>query len=240
MDTAALQHDEAERDGSSSPIGQRRRGWSRSARLCAAAASLLSALLLISEFAVQPFLIPSASMTPTLAAGDRILVDKLAYRIGNSPGRGDVVVFDGRGSFMDEEATGGNPVTGLLREAGAAVGLMRPSETDYVKRVIGVGGDRVRCCDKRGRIEVNGVPLDEGYLHDGDDPSAVPFDIEVPQGRLWVMGDHRSDSSDSRDHLGDAGGGTVPVERVIGRADAIAWPPDRWGAVRGGGGGAHE
>lgn len=239
MDTET-QQDDAERDRSSGPDGHVRRGWSRSARLCAVAASLLSALLLVSAFVVQPFLIPSASMTPTLEVGDRILVDKLAYRIGNSPGRGDVVVFDGRGSFMDEEETDGNPVAGLLREAGAAVGLVRPPETDYVKRVIGVGGDRVRCCDERGRIEVNGVPLDEGYLHDGDDPSAVPFDIEVPQGRLWVMGDHRSDSSDSRDHLGDAGGGTVPVERVIGRADRIAWPMEHWGAVRGGGGGAHE
>lgn len=241
MDTESHQPDDAERDRSSGPFGRKWRSWSRSARLCAVAASLLSALLLVSGFVVQPFLIPSASMAPTLAVGDRILVNKLAYRAGNSPGRGDVVVFDGRGSFMAEEGTGGNSVTGLLREAGAAVGLVRPSETEYVKRVIGVGGDRVRCCDKRGRIEVNGVPLDERYLYRGDEPSAVPFDIEVPRGRLWVMGDHRSDSSDSRDHLGEPGGGTVPVERVVGRADAVAWPAGRWSAVRSSdGGGAHE
>jgi signal peptidase I len=246
MDTDVQQQDDAERDrssDSSGPAGSGRRSWSRSARLCVGVASLLSVLLLVSAFVVQPFLIPSTSMTPTLEVGDRVLVNKLTYRIGNSPGRGDVVVFDGRDSFMNEEGPDGNPVIGLMRKAGAAVGLMRPSETDYIKRVIGVGGDQVRCCDNRGRIEVNGVPLDEGYLHHGDDPSAVPFDIRVPRGRLWVMGDHRSDSSDSRDHLGDPGGGTVPVERVIGRADGIGWPMKRWGSVDGTGtigAGAHE
>lgn len=239
MSTDAQQYDEAERDRASSTANAVRRRWSRSARLCTGLASLLGVLLLVSVFVVQPFLIPSSSMTPTLKVGDRVLVNKLAYRTGNSPGRGDVVVFDGRESFVNEEGADGNPVTGLLREAGAAAGLVRPSETDYVKRVIGVGGDRVRCCDKSGRIEVNGEPLDEGYLHDGDAPSAVPFDIEVPQGRLWMMGDHRSDSSDSRDHLGDPGGGTVPVERVIGRADGIAWPMARWGSVHSAGAGAH-
>ncbi|GGO48009.1 signal peptidase I [Streptomyces daqingensis] len=239
MATDAQQQDDAERDRVSNPVDPGRRRWSRSARLCAGAALLLSVLLLVSAFVVQPFLIPSSSMAPTLKVGDRILVNKLAYRIGNSPGRGDVVVFDGRESFVQEEGEDGSPVTGFVRKAGAAVGLMRPEETDYVKRVIGVGGDRVRCCDRRGRIEVNGVPLDEDYLHEGDDPSAVPFDIEVPQGRLWVMGDHRSDSSDSRAHLGDPGGGTVPVERVIGRADGIGWPMERWGSVQSTEAGAH-
>jgi len=240
MDTHAQQHDEAERDRAADPAEAGPRRWSRSARVCLGATSLVIVLLLVSAFIVQPFLIPSSSMTPTLGVGDRVLVNKLAYRFGNSPGRGDVVVFDGTDSFVSEEAGEGNPVTGLLRGAGAAVGLLKPSETDYVKRVIGVGGDRVRCCNKRGRIEVNGVPVDEGYLQHGDDPSAVPFDVEVPQGRLWVMGDHRSDSSDSRDHLGDPGGGTVPVTRVIGRADWIGWPARRWGSVSGATAGAHE
>ncbi|WP_225846482.1 signal peptidase I [Streptomyces sp. HPF1205] len=165
-------------------------------------------LVLVSQYVVEPFQVPSGSMEGTLRVGDRVLVDKLAYRFGGTPRRGDVIVFNGEGSFTQN---GG---------------------TDYVKRVIGIGGDRVTCCDPRGRLTVNGHPLDETYLHPGDSPSRVPFDIVVPQGRLWVMGDHRDDSRDSRDHLGDPGGGTVPVGRVIGRAEWIAWPVGHWTRLR--------
>ncbi|MCX5385963.1 signal peptidase I [Streptomyces sp. NBC_00083] len=189
-------------------------------------------LLLLSHFVVQPFLIPSGSMEPTLNVGDRVLVNKLAYSFGDTPRRGDVVVFDGRGSFV-RETDGGNPVGHAVRSLGAALGLTEPAETDYVKRVVGVGGDHVVCCDRRGRIQVNGTAVDEPYLHPGDSPSQVPFDIVVPAGTLWVLGDHRSRSSDSRDHLGDPGGGMVPVDRVIGRADLIGWPLGRWTSVGG-------
>jgi signal peptidase I len=155
-------------------------------------------LLLLNAFVVQPFQIPSGSMEPGLRIGDRVLVNKLAYRFGAEPRRGDVVVFDGTGYF---------------------------GHGDYVKRVVGVGEDHVVCCDKEGRIEVNGRPVDESrFLYPGDSPSAVPFDIVVPDGTLFVLGDHRSDSSDSRDHLGSPGGGMIPVGDVIGRADWIAWP----------------
>ncbi|MFI1305208.1 signal peptidase I [Streptomyces sioyaensis] len=226
-----------ERDPSPTPDQGPEQG-SRSARFSRWAAGLrhrpvtLLALcpafvLLLSAFIAQPFLIPSSSMENTLQIGDRVLVNKLAYRFGGAPARGDVVVFDGTGSFVHREQ-GENPVTGLLRGAGAALGLARPDETDYVKRVIGIGGDHVTCCDKRGRIEVNGEPVNEAYLHPGDAPSSVDFDIVVPEGRLWVMGDHRARSSDSRDHLGQPGGGTVPVDEVIGRADLITWPVSRW------------
>lgn len=190
-------------------------------------AAVVALLSLFSTYVVQPFAIPSSSMANTLRAGDRVLVNKLAYRFGNLPQRGDVVVFDGTGSFEEERASNEGRVWTWLRKAGSAVGLVRPAETDYVKRVIGVGGDRVVCCDKRGRVEVNGEPVREEYLHPQDKPSSVPFDVTVPEGRLWVMGDHRSESSDSRDLLGKPGGGTVPEDRVRGRVDWLVWPPRR-------------
>jgi signal peptidase I len=192
-------------------------------------AVVCAVFLLLSHFVMQPFLIPSGSMEPTLRVGDRVLVNKLAYRFGSAPQRGDVVVFDGTGSFR--EATSQNPVTGALHGAAAALGMAEPSDTDYIKRVVGVGGDHVVCCDRRGMLEVNGQPVDETYLYPGNPPSKVPFDIVVPDGALWVMGDHRSRSSDSRDHLGEPGGGTVPVDKVIGRAGWIGWPFGRWSAL---------
>ncbi|MFE2022050.1 signal peptidase I [Streptomyces sp. NPDC059499] len=190
------------------------------------------ALLLFSAFVLQPFLIPSGSMEPTLRVGDRVLVNKLAYRFGSEPQRGDVVVFDGTGSFV-QETPAENPVTALLRGAAASLGLAEPAETDFVKRVVGVGGDRVVCCDKRGRLEVNGRSVHEEYLYPGDNPSEVAFDIVVPDGTLWVMGDHRSNSRDSRDHLGQPGGGMVPVDRVVGRVDWLGWPLGRLGPLGG-------
>ncbi|MCQ8189389.1 signal peptidase I [Streptomyces rugosispiralis] len=205
-------------------------GGGRRRRAALLATGCAALVLLVSGFVLQPFLIPSGSMEGTLRPGDRVLVNKLAYRFGDDPRRGDVVVFDGAGSFGEEEPSR-NPVTGLLRKAAATVGLAEPAESDYVKRVVGIGGDRVTCCDKRGRIEVNGQPVDEHYLHPGDSPSRVRFDIVVPEGRLWVMGDHRDASRDSRDHLGAPGGGTVPVDKVIGRAQWIGWPLGRWSGV---------
>ncbi|MGW0770299.1 signal peptidase I [Streptomyces sp. NPDC002676] len=159
-------------------------------------------LLLLNAFVLQPFQIPSGSMEQGLRVGDRVLVNKLAYRFGAQPRRGDVVVFDGTGYF---------------------------GHADYVKRVVGVGGDHVVCCDKAGRIQVNGQAVDESaFLFPGDTPSSVPFDVVVPEGRLFLLGDHRADSSDSRDHLGSPGGGMIPVGEVIGRAEWIVWPFAHW------------
>ncbi|MFI1889463.1 signal peptidase I [Streptomyces jumonjinensis] len=198
--------------------------WRRTGVLALVITTLV---LLFSRFVVQPFQIPSGSMEPTLRVGDRVLVNKLAYRFDGEPRRGDLIVFDGRGSFVQGDPAG-NPVGEAAREVLAALGLTEPDETDFIKRVVGVGGDRVVCCDASGRVSVNGAALDEGYLRPGDAPSEVPFDIVVPPGRLWVMGDHRSNSRDSRDLLGAPGGGMVPVEKVVGRADWIGWPLGRW------------
>ncbi|MHC0428824.1 signal peptidase I [Streptomyces sp. O3] len=179
----------------------RRRTWLSWRAVAAVGAACLAFLLLVS-YVVQPFQIPSSSMEPTLWAGDRVLVNKLAYRFGSEPQRGDVVVFDGTDAFGD---------------------------SDYIKRVVGVGGDRVVCCGEEGSLTVNGEPVDErAYLYPRDEPSAVPFDVVVPEGTLFVLGDHRARSSDSRDRLGKPGGGMVPVDTVIGRADWIGWPLNRW------------
>lgn len=176
--------------------------WLPGGRITLTALVCLLFLLLFSSFVMQPFQIPSGSMEQGLRIGDRVLVNKLAYRFGAQPQRGDVVVFDGTGYF-------GN--------------------ADYIKRVVGVGGDHVVCCDKEGRLDVNGRSVDEStFLYPGDSPSDVPFDVVVPDGTLFLLGDHRSDSSDSRDHLGSPGGGMIPVGEVIGRADWIAWPSDHW------------
>ncbi|MGW0751732.1 signal peptidase I [Streptomyces sp. NPDC002587] len=217
-----------------SPTRRQRPAWRLTWRRAGVLGVLCTVfLLLLSNFVVQPFLIPSRSMEPTLKVGDRVLVDKLAYRFGDQPRRGDLVVFDGTGSFVRERLAG-RPVGEALHGAASALGLAEPSDTDFVKRVVGVGGDDVVCCDAGGRVKVNGVPLEEPYLYPGDAPSKVPFRIVVPVGTLWVMGDHRSQSRDSRDHLGEPGGGMVPVEKVIGRAAWIGWPVSRWGTAGGG------
>ncbi len=187
----------------------------------------LAVVLLITTFVVKPFSIPSGSMENTLQIGDRVLVNRMVYRFRDIE-RGDVVVFDGSGSFVPAQVTPDrDPITGALVWVGQSFGLVAPDSTDFIKRVIGVGGDRVTCCDEQGRILVNGEPLEEDYLFPGDAPSLQPFDVEVPEGKLWVMGDHRSASADSRVYLGNPGGGFVPEDAVVGRAMTVVWPLNR-------------
>jgi signal peptidase I len=167
-------------------------------------------------------------MENTLEINDRVLVNKLVYDV-RSIHRGDIVVFNGDGSWDPGTVPASTNFAVKFADGFASMfGFGHPGDI-LIKRVIGLPGDHVACCDAEGRVTVNGVPLTEGsYLYPGDDPSEIRFNIVVPPGRLWVMGDHRLISDDSRDHLGDPGGGTVPESAVVGRAFVIIWPPSRW------------
>jgi signal peptidase I len=189
--------------------------------------------LVLKTFLVQAFVIPSGSMEQTIQIHDRVLVDKFTPWFGAEPKRGDVVVFHDPGGWLaDEPTTPANDpvVVKQVKEALTFIGLLPSAdEKDLIKRVIGVGGDHVKCCDAQGRVTVNGVPLTEGdYVYPGNAPSSQPFDITVPKGRLWVMGDHRGNSADSRYHQDKPYKGTVSLDSVVGRAMWIGWPVGHW------------
>ena len=185
---------------------------------------------LIKTFHVQAFYIPSGSMQNTLQPGDRVLVNRAAQWLGSTPTRGEVVVFQDPGNWLETEGTPTS--SNWLKSTLTWVGLLPADDGDLIKRVIGVGGDHVVCCDSNGDIKVNGVALSESsYLYPGDEPNSgylKPFDVTVPQGYLWVMGDHRSVSLDSRYHQDQEFGGMVPVGNVVGRADIVVWPISHW------------
>ncbi|WP_084693208.1 signal peptidase I [Actinomadura atramentaria] len=192
--------------------------------------------LVVKVLAIQAFYIPSGSMENTLHIGDRVLVNKIVYRTRDVR-RGEVIVFKGPPSWDSEGqmAPPKGPLQKTFRWIGGVIGFA-PSGKDFIKRVIGIGGDHVKCCDTEGRVTVNGAPLNEqSYLfkdpvtHVQSKPSDESFDITVPPGRLWVMGDHRNMSADSRYHQGDSAGGTIPVGNVIGRAFVVIWPVGRIG-----------
>ena len=182
--------------------------------------------VLIRTFLFQAFFIPSASMENTLEVGDRVLVNKVVYHF-RGIARGDVVVFSGQDSWgPDAPPPSSNPVVRAFDDVLSGLGL-HSDQTYYIKRVIGLPGDHVACCTD-GKVTVNGVPLTEDqYLFPGNPPSAFKFSEVVPTGHLWVMGDHRSDSDDSRYHSSDPGGGAIPENQVVGRAFLIIWPPSQ-------------
>ncbi len=189
--------------------------------------------LLIKTFLVQAFYIPSDSMENTLKVGDRVLVNKLGQHFGDVS-RGEVVVFRDPGGWLasSDDGSSGNVLLRSAKNVLVWVGLLpSDSEQDLIKRVVGVPGDVVACCDEQGRVTVNGVPLDEPYIYPGNAPSDSSFTVEVPEGRLFMMGDHRSVSADSRVHLSEPGQGTIPEDDVIGRAFVKVWPPSRIGGL---------
>jgi signal peptidase I len=190
-------------------------------------------MMLVRGLLVESFYIPSASMEPTLTPEDRILVNKIGG--ASSLQRGDLVVFDGTHTFADRAVGPGSAqssaVAGIMDSMASTLSI-HLNESDYVKRVVGLPRDHVVCCDARGLLTINDISVEEPYLFPGDRPSDLTFDVTVPAERIWVMGDHRSESADSRAHLGDPGGGMVRLDDVIGRAGMIYWPPGRAGILR--------
>ena len=183
--------------------------------------ALVLAIIIKSLF-VQAFYIPSPSMEPQFVKDDRILVQKVSYWGGASPSRGDIVVFKDPGGWLDAAESGkpDSPVTRLMEKIG-----LYPTGGHLVKRVIGIGGDRVVCCDAKNRVTVNGQPLDEkAYLPKGTSASQIKFDRKVPNEHLWMMGDNRSFSYDSRGHMGGPGGGFVSEDLVVGKVFTLIWP----------------
>jgi signal peptidase I len=191
--------------------------------------------VLIRTFLVQAFYIPSKSMEKTLLVGDRVLVNKVVYDM-RDPLRGEVVVFRGTDNWAPEvtEPVSDSFGAKLARTVGDLVGVSRPGERDYIKRVIGLPGDKVACCDAQGRITVNGVGIDEPYIAPGynsdlnqpPNPSQCTSrrfgPVTIPSGEMFVMGDHRGVSQDARCQ------GPVPIKNVIGRAFVIVWPSSRF------------
>jgi signal peptidase I len=181
--------------------------------------------LLIKTFVVQFFYIPSGSMENTLQIKDRVAVNKVPF-ISNSINRGDVVVFRDPNNWLPEIVDyNTNKYVAKAKSALVAVGVLpNPAKQYLVKRVIGVAGDHIVCCTKNEKLSINGVEVTEPYIYAGNKPSEMKFDVTVPAGKIWVMGDHRGASADSRYHQDDINKGFVPLSRVTGRVVAVIWP----------------
>jgi len=192
----------------------------------------LAVSLLIKTLLVQFFFIPSGSMENTLQIQDRVAVNKLPF-ISKNINRGDVVVFRDPANWLPEPfSSGENRIVAKIKEGLVLVGVLpNPTKQYLVKRVIGVAGDRVICCSKSGKLTINGKEATEPYIYAGNKVSEMDFNITVPEDKIWVMGDHRSASADSRYHQDDVNNGFVPVSRITGRAYAIIWPIKNIGII---------
>ena len=212
--------------GQSAPATQKKKKKSFGRELLTIVVAAAVLTLLVKAFVVQVYRIPSGSMENTLQVGDRVLVNKVVYHV-RGIARGDIIVFSGQDSWgPDAPPPSSDPVVRIFDDVLSGIGL-QDNQTYYIKRVIGLPGDHVACCTD-GKVTVNGVPLSEGsYVYPGNPPSTVKFSEVVPSGHLWVMGDHRSDSEDSRYNTGDPGGGAIPENQVVGRAFLIIWPPSQ-------------
>lgn len=188
---------------------------------------IISALVLsiiVKTFFIQFFYIPSGSMENTLQVNDRVGVNKFGALFSDIK-RGEVVVFRDPANWLSPNYDDSSGIRKVIKDSLVFVGVLPdPSKQYLIKRVIGVGGDKVRCCGKDGKIEVNGVSINEPYIYEGDKPSDSEFEVEVPQGFIWVMGDHRGASADSRFHTDDPNKGMVALDKVTGRATFIIWP----------------
>lgn len=183
----------------------------------------------VKTYVVRSFFIPSGSMQNTLQVHDRILVNEIAIN-QSTLNRGDIVVFQDPGGWLDGTV---RTEPTLIEQALGVVGLAAPDSGNHlIKRIIGLPGDHVVCCDDLGQIAVNGTPLDEPYIRELDRPSSSqPFDVEVPEDSLWVMGDNRNSSSDSRAHMSSPGEGFVPIQDVVGKAFLVVWPISHIGFI---------
>jgi signal peptidase I len=181
--------------------------------------------LVIKTFLVQFFYIPSGSMENTLQVDDRVAVNKVPF-LSREIKRGDVVVFRDPANWLPNYGQTAEPfVIAKAKEALVAVGILpNPAKQYLVKRVIGVGGDNVQCCAKNGKLIVNGQEITEPYIFAGNVPSEMKFNVTVPEGKIWVMGDHRGASADSRYHQEDINKGFVPESNVVGRVVSVIWP----------------
>jgi signal peptidase I len=180
---------------------------------------------------VQFFYIPSGSMQNTLQVNDRVAVNKIPF-LAKSIKRGDVVVFRDPANWLPipVEEVSGNKIISKAKEALVFSGVLpNPAKQYLVKRVIGVAGDKIICCDKGGGLTINGKKTNEPYIFAGNKPSELKFNVTVPEGKIWVMGDHRGASADSRYHQDDVNNGMVPVSKVTGRVFGILWPFKNFG-----------